>query len=60
MKRNDLIKELVSEGCHLKRHGKKHDIYVNPRNEKKAPVPRHSEVKDSLCELIKNQLGINK
>ena len=60
MKRSDLIKELVSKGCYLKSHGKKHDIYVSPRNDKKAPVPRHSEVKDSLCELIKNQLGVKK
>ncbi|HDY88918.1 MAG TPA: type II toxin-antitoxin system HicA family toxin [bacterium] len=58
MKRKDLIRELIAEGCYLKRHGKKHDIYMNPRNGKKAPVPRHSEIKDSLCELIKIQLVI--
>lgn len=58
MKRNKLIRELVDEGCYLKRHGAKHDIYVNPKNGKKAPVPRHSEIKDSLCKLIKKQLRI--
>jgi len=24
------------------------------------PVPRHTEVKESLCELIRNQLGLTK
>ncbi len=40
------------------RHGKKHDIYTNPKNGKKAPIPRHSEIKESLCELIMKQLGL--
>ncbi len=58
MKRRDLIRELVEEGCHLRRHGKRHDIYINPKNGKKAPVPRHSEIKGSLCELIRRQLEL--
>ena len=58
MKRRRLVKELVDAGSYLKRHGKKHDIYANPTNGRKAPVPRHSEIKDSLCELIKRQLGL--
>ena len=58
MKRRDLIRFLVSEGCYLQRHGKKHDIYANPGNGKKAPVPRHSEIKKTLCDLIIKQLGI--
>ncbi|MEM2919119.1 MAG: type II toxin-antitoxin system HicA family toxin [Candidatus Altiarchaeota archaeon] len=58
MKRYDFIKELVNAGCYLKKHGSKHDIYVNPANGKKAPVPRHSEIKESLCELIRKQPGI--
>ncbi len=58
MKRRDLIRELVAEGCYLKRHGKRHDIYINSGNGRRAPVPRHSEIRESLCELIKRQLGI--
>jgi hypothetical protein len=42
----------------LQPHGAKHDIYVNPKNGKKAPVPRHAEIKNTLCELIKKQLGL--
>ena len=58
MKRKDLIREIVNAGCYLKRHGKRHDLYENPINSKKSPVPRHTEIKDTLCELIKKQLGI--
>ncbi|MCD4798472.1 MAG: type II toxin-antitoxin system HicA family toxin [Methanosarcinales archaeon] len=58
MKRRDFIRELVDDGCYLKRHGSKHDIYVNSKNGRKAPVPRHSDIKRSLCELIKKQLSV--
>jgi len=58
VKRRDLIRELVEEGCYLRRHGERHDIYINPKKGKKAPVPRHSEIKESLCELIRRQLGL--
>jgi len=58
VKRNALIRELVKNGCYLKRHGSKHDIYANPRNGKQAPIPRHAEIKDSLVRLIKKQLLI--
>ena len=60
MKREGLLKELIQSGCHLKRHGKKHDIYINPLNGKKAPIPRHTEIKNTLCVMIRKQLGIKK
>jgi len=60
VKRHGLIKELVADGCYLLRHGKRHDTYINPRTGRKAPVPRHSEIKESLCELIKRQLGVKR
>ena len=59
MKRDNFIRELVKSGCYLKRHGKKHDIYMNPKNGKQAPFPRHAEIKESLCKLIKDQLGLD-
>ena len=58
MKRKQLIKVLTKAGCILLRHGSKHDIYINTKNGKKAPVPRHIEIRDTLCLLIKKQLGI--
>ena len=53
MKRKEFIKELVKTGCYLKRHGAKHDIYINPKNGRKAPIPRHAEIKNTLRELIR-------
>ena len=57
MNRRDFIRELTAAGCHLHRHGKKHDIYINPATGRKSSVPRHSELKESLCRAIRNQLG---
>jgi len=58
MKRHGLIRQLVAAGCYLKRHGGRDDIYANLHNGKSAPVPRHSEIPETLCELIRRQLGI--
>jgi len=58
MKRQQLIQELERAGCVLHRHGARHDVYRNPANGRQAPVPRHSEVKDTLCRLIRRQLGL--
>ncbi|MEW6347905.1 MAG: type II toxin-antitoxin system HicA family toxin [Thermodesulfobacteriota bacterium] len=58
MKRGEFIRELIAAGCYLKRHGKKHDIYANPRTGRQAPVARHSELKETLCALVRRQLGI--
>ena len=52
MKRRDFVSELVDAGCCLKRHGVKHDIYINHENGKQSPVPGHSEIKESL--FLKN------
>ena len=58
MKRLDFIREIEHQGCVLKRHGKRHDIYLNPATGRTAPLPRHNEIRDSLCRLIRRQLGL--
>jgi len=58
MKRKELIKYLESKGCYLLRHGGRHDIYINPGNSLKQPVPRHSEINDNLAKHIKKYLGL--
>ncbi|HXU31872.1 MAG TPA: type II toxin-antitoxin system HicA family toxin [Thermoanaerobaculia bacterium] len=58
MKRGDLLRELARAGCVLKRHGGSHDIYWNPATGARAPVPRHQEIKNTLCDLIRRQLGL--
>jgi len=58
MKRGELIRQLAAAGCVLHRHGSRHDIYLNPANGKKQPVPRHNEVDDTLAKHIKKNLGV--
>jgi predicted RNA binding protein YcfA (HicA-like mRNA interferase family) len=57
MKRNDLLRLLAEKGCCLHRHGGRHDIFVNLEG-KNAPVPRHTEIQESLVKMILKQLGI--
>jgi mRNA interferase HicA len=58
LKRDAFLKELDKSGCILRRHGKKHDLYINSRTGRVAPVPRHQEIRDTLCSLIRKQLGL--
>lgn len=58
MKRSELIRQLADAGCVLHRHGSRHDLYSNPANGKKQPVPRHSEIDDILAKHIKRNLGV--
>jgi hypothetical protein len=58
LKHSELVRQLVAAGCILYRHGAKHDIYFNPANGKKQPVPRHTEVDDKLAKHIKRHMGI--
>jgi hypothetical protein len=58
VKRRAFLKELKNAGCELVRHGRRHDLYRNPANQRQAPVPRHREIADTLCEVIRKQLGV--
>lgn len=58
MKCRDIIHELQRAGWHLKRHGKRHDLYVNPTNAEKESIMWHVEMKESLCMLIRKELGL--
>lgn len=60
MKRQAFIRELEQEGCEFVRHGKRHDLYRNRANGQQAPVPRHRDIADTLCETIRKQLGLKK
>ncbi|MCI0700055.1 MAG: type II toxin-antitoxin system HicA family toxin [Planctomycetia bacterium] len=39
MKRRELEKHLGEHGCKFDHHGGRHDIWLNPANNKTAPVP---------------------
>jgi predicted RNA binding protein YcfA (HicA-like mRNA interferase family) len=58
MKRQEFIRQLEKAGCILVRHGARHDIYLNPQNGEKQPVPRHSEIDDHLVRHIKKYLHV--
>ncbi len=59
MKRIDLIRDLERAGCEFVRHGSRHDVYRNAATGRQTAVPRHREVADSLCRLIRRQLGLD-
>jgi hypothetical protein len=44
MKRNLLLKEIRKRGAVFVRHGKKHDIYLNPKTGLIEQIPRHPDV----------------
>jgi len=59
MKRKEFIRQLKKDGCILLRPGPRHDIYMNPTLGKKQPVPRHTEIDNSLVKHIRKHLGLN-
>ena len=44
MKRRELIRQLNVAGCQLLRPGSRHDIYWNPANGRRQPVPGRSSI----------------
>jgi len=58
MKRDDLIKHLLANGCILEREGRKHTLFYNPKNGKSATVPRHKEINAFTGKAICKDLGI--
>lgn len=58
MKRKDLVKHLVENGCVLAREGGKYSVYQNPANGKETPVTRHLEVADFAARKICKALEI--
>ncbi|MEO0529713.1 MAG: type II toxin-antitoxin system HicA family toxin [Planctomycetota bacterium] len=55
MKRRDLIRHLVSNGCELIREGGRHSRGTRAR----SAVPRHREVDDRLAKKICRDLEIS-
>lgn len=60
MKYSELYRKLRSAGCLLLRHGRCHDIWINPRNGKWSEVPRHGtqEVRNGTLKTIYRRLGL--
>lgn len=60
MKTSELIKIVSKVGCQFFRSGGRHDIWVNPKDEKFA-LPRHQseEVPKGLEKAAKKWAGVN-
>ncbi|MBI4655706.1 MAG: type II toxin-antitoxin system HicA family toxin [Elusimicrobia bacterium] len=61
MKRRELVRHLLQEGCVLSREGGKYSVFMNPKAEmkKEVPVTRHNEIADFTVRKICRDLGIN-
>jgi len=60
MKRNKLTKYLRLHGCVLLREGGNHSWWINPGQNKRSSIPRHTEIKDLLANKICKDLGIQR
>jgi mRNA interferase HicA len=58
LKREDLLRHLRFHGCHLKREGGAHSLWVNASNGLMQSVPRYTEVAEMLARSICKRLGV--
>lgn len=56
MKRRDLERHLRIAGCYLKREGRAHSLWMNPKTGVVEAVPRHAEIKEPLARKILRNL----
>jgi mRNA interferase HicA len=52
MKRRDLIRHLIEQGCELVREGGRHSWWRHGEKNSRSAVPRHSEIADVLAKKI--------
>ena len=57
MKKGELLKRLKAQGCVFVKHGKKHDVYMNPRTGAEERIPRHSDINELLAKIIIRKLS---
>ncbi len=58
MKQRQLLRHLRKHGCYLKRQGKEHELWINPRTGWLEAVPRHAELANALARKICRSLSI--
>ncbi|MCL2225124.1 MAG: type II toxin-antitoxin system HicA family toxin [Defluviitaleaceae bacterium] len=61
MKVSELTKRAKKFGCHIKRHGAEHDIWINPKTGNTASIPRHKskEIATGTAQRIIKDLGLS-
>jgi len=57
MKKFELIQKLNRQGAVLVRRGGKHDVYMQPKTNKEAAVPRHDEINEYTAKAILKKLS---
>ena len=57
MKREKLLEQALEYGALFVRHGKKHDIYENPRTHEYTQIPRHTEINEYTSRGILKKLS---
>ena len=60
MKTSELVRKVKKAGCHIKRHGSRHDVWVNPTTGETFSLPRHpsEEVPKGTAEQIMKAAGV--
>jgi predicted RNA binding protein YcfA (HicA-like mRNA interferase family) len=60
MKASELTRLAKKHGCHIKRRGSEHDIWINPKTGGTAQIPRHQskEVHTGTAGRIMKDLGL--
>lgn len=58
MKRSSLLRHLRKYGCYLKREGKAHSLWTNPKTGAVEAVPRHTEIANQLAHKICRNLSV--
>ncbi len=58
MKRSSLLQHLRRYGCVLKREGRAHSLWTNPRTGELEAIPRHTEISDRLAYKICRGLSV--
>lgn len=57
MKREKLLEKVIAVGGVFVRHGKKHDIYENPRTHEYTQVPRHPDINEYTAKEILKKMS---
>ena len=60
MKRKDLVKHLVKNGCIFIREGARHSVFFNVLTKRTSTVPRHNEIDNFLAKKICQDLNVEK
>jgi len=58
MKRINLIRHLLKEGCIFVREGTKHSLFSNPSAKRFSTIPRHNEINNFLARKICRDLNV--